>query len=65
MDTSTLLHSIMTVITFVTFIGIVVWAYSRKRKSAFDEAANAPFALPDDAEGPDTNAIVARGGRVS
>ena len=65
MDTSTFLHSIMTVITFVTFIGIVVWAYSRKRKSAFDEAANAPFALPDDAEGPDTNAIVARGGRVS
>jgi len=65
MDTSTLLHSIMTVIAFVTFIGIVVWAYSRKRKSAFDEAANAPFALPDDAEGPDTNAIVARGGRVS
>ena len=65
MDTSTLLHSIMTVIAFVTFIGIVVWAYSRKRKSAFDEAANAPFALPDDAERPDTNAIVAHGGRVS
>jgi cytochrome c oxidase cbb3-type subunit 4 len=65
MDTSTFLHSIMTVIMFLTFIGIVVWAYSRKRKSAFEEAANAPFALPDDAEGPDTNAIVARGGRVS
>jgi cytochrome c oxidase cbb3-type subunit IV len=65
MDTSTLLHSIMTVIAFVTFIGIVFWAYSKNRKSAFEEAANAPFALPDDAEGPDTNAIVARGGRVS
>ena len=64
MDT-TLLHSIMTLITFITFIGIVFWAYSRKRKSAFDEAANAPFALPDDAEGPDTNAIAARGGQVS
>jgi cytochrome c oxidase cbb3-type subunit 4 len=65
MDTLTLLQIIITVTSFVTFIGIVVWAYSRKRKSAFDEAANAPFALPDDAEGPDTNAIVARGGRVS
>jgi len=65
MDTSTFLHSIMTVVTFITFIGIVFWAYSRKRKSAFDEAANAPFALPDDAEGPDTNASAARGGRVS
>jgi cytochrome c oxidase cbb3-type subunit 4 len=65
MDTLTLLQIIITVTSFVTFIGIVVWAYSRNRKSAFDEAANAPFALPDDAEGPDTNAIVARGGRVS
>jgi cytochrome c oxidase cbb3-type subunit 4 len=65
MDTSTFLHSIMTVVTFITFIGIVFWAYSRKRKSAFEEAANAPFALPDDAEGPETNASAARGGRVS
>ena len=65
MDTSTLLHSIMTVITFITFVGIVFWAWSRKRKSAFDAAANAPFALPDDAEGPDTNAVAARGGRLS
>ena len=65
MDTNTILHIIMTVITFITFLGIVFWAYSRKRKSAFEEAANAPFALPDDAEGPDTNASAARGGRVS
>ncbi|MFO1323211.1 MAG: cbb3-type cytochrome c oxidase subunit 3 [Burkholderiales bacterium] len=50
MTTSTILSSVMTVVSFVTFIGIVVWAYSRKRKRAFDEAANAPFALPDDAE---------------
>jgi cytochrome c oxidase cbb3-type subunit 4 len=49
MTMSTLLSSVMTVVSFVTFIGIVVWAYSRKRKRAFDEAANAPFALPDDA----------------
>jgi cytochrome c oxidase cbb3-type subunit 4 len=64
MDT-TLLHSIMTLITFITFIGIVFWAYSGKRKPGFESAANAPFALPDDAEGPNTNASAARGGRVS
>jgi len=50
MTTSIFLSSLMTVVSFVTFIGIVIWAYSRKRKRAFDEAANAPFALPDDAD---------------
>jgi cytochrome c oxidase cbb3-type subunit 4 len=65
MDTSTLLHSIMTLITFITFVGIVAWAWSRNRKSEFDDAANAPFALPDDAGGPDSTATAARGGRVS
>lgn len=48
MSTWTFLSSLMTVVSLVTFIGIVVWAYNRKRKKAFDEAANAPFALPDD-----------------
>ncbi len=48
----TFLSSLMTVVSFVTFIGIVAWAYSRKRKKSFDEAANAPFALPDDADAP-------------
>jgi len=65
MDTSTLLHSIMTLITFITFVGIVFWAWSRKRGPEFEEAANAPFALPDDAEGPVATANTARGGRVS
>jgi cytochrome c oxidase cbb3-type subunit 4 len=50
----------MTVVSLVTFIGIVVWAYNRKRKKSFDEAANAPFALPDDAESARIN--VRRGG---
>ena len=38
-----------TVLAFVAFLGIVGWAYSRRRAAAFEEAANAPFALPDDA----------------
>jgi cytochrome c oxidase cbb3-type subunit 4 len=36
-------HSIFTVFLFVLFIGIVVWAYSKKRKQDFDEAARLPF----------------------
>jgi cytochrome c oxidase cbb3-type subunit 4 len=63
MTTSAFLSSLMTVVSFVTFIGIVVWAYSKKRKAAFDEAANAPFALPDEVEPQNRNAR--RGGRPS
>ena len=37
-----------TVISFVAFIGIVVWAYGGGRKRAFEEAAQAPFALADE-----------------
>jgi cbb3-type cytochrome oxidase subunit 3 len=44
----TFLGSATTVLAFVAFIGVVVWAYSSRRKEAFEEAANAPFALPDD-----------------
>jgi cytochrome c oxidase cbb3-type subunit 4 len=36
-----------TIVLMVLFIGIVVWAYSRKRKKSFDEAANLPFADQD------------------
>lgn len=38
-----------TVVAFITFLGIVFWAYSRKRAGAFDEAAHLPFDLPDEA----------------
>lgn len=40
------LRTIMTVVAFLTFIGIVAWAYSGKRRKAFDEAAR--MALEDD-----------------
>ena len=42
------LSSAATVVSFTVFIGIVMWAYSGRRRPAFDEAANAPFALPDE-----------------
>jgi cytochrome c oxidase cbb3-type subunit 4 len=41
-----LAHSIWTVMMFVLFIGIIVWAWSGKRKESFREAANLP--LEDD-----------------
>ncbi|MBT5230885.1 MAG: cbb3-type cytochrome c oxidase subunit 3 [Methylococcales bacterium] len=54
MDVATL-HSIHTVLMFIAFIGIFLWAYSSKRKADFDEAANLPFADEpeslDDAKG--------------
>ncbi len=36
-------RSAMTVVMFLIFLGIVVWAYSGKRKRAFEEAAKLPF----------------------
>ncbi len=33
-----------TVVLMAAFIGIVIWAYSKRRKKSFDEAANLPFA---------------------
>ena len=47
---STLVHSIWTVIVFVVFIGIVIWAYSSRRKKDFDEAAR--LALDEEDQAP-------------
>ena len=38
------MRSVVTLISMATFIGIVLWAYSAKRKDDFDEAARLPFA---------------------
>ena len=40
------LRSLFTVLAFAAFVGIVWWAYSSKRKHAFDEAAKS--VLDDD-----------------
>lgn len=37
------LRVVFAVLAFIAFIGIVFWAYSRKRKRDFDEAARLPF----------------------
>jgi cytochrome c oxidase cbb3-type subunit 4 len=41
-----IIHSVWTVIVFLFFIGVVAWAYDRRRKPAFDAAARIP--LDDD-----------------
>jgi len=41
-----LLRGLFTLFMFIAFIGIFLWAYSSRRKSDFDEAANLP--LQDD-----------------
>ena len=38
-----LLRSIVTLLAFVLFIGIVVWAWSSRNKTRFEEAARLPF----------------------
>jgi len=33
-----------TAVMLISFLGIIFWAYSKRRKKSFDEAANLPFA---------------------
>ena len=35
---------VYTLLMFIIFVGIWVWAWSSKRKKAFKDAANLPFA---------------------
>lgn len=38
------LRGVSTVLVFLSFIGVCLWAYSSKRKQALEDAANIPFA---------------------
>ena len=37
------LRAMATVVSFVTFVGIVWWTWSKRRANDFSEAANLPF----------------------
>ena len=52
--TFTLFQSLWSIVILITFLGIVFWAYSSKRSSAFDEAARLPF--DDEPPGEDSKA---------
>ncbi len=41
----------VTVLSFVAFIGITVWAWSRRNAARFDEAAQLPFVDADGGAG--------------
>ncbi len=62
MDLGTLQNigrSVTTVLAFVTFLGIVFWAYSGRRKKGYEEAAHIPFdgdrELPSDFDTADSH----------
>ena len=38
-----MISGIFTTVLLIVFLGIVIWAYSSKRRRDFDEAANLPF----------------------
>ena len=46
MDVNTL-RSIVTVLLLIVFIGIVWWAFARRNKKGFEEAAQLPFERGD------------------
>lgn len=37
------LRSIVTMVSLLTFVGIVVWAWSKRNQADFEEAAQLPF----------------------
>jgi cytochrome c oxidase cbb3-type subunit 4 len=41
------LRSIVTVVSLLAFAGIVAWAYARRNRAFFDEAAQLPFSDGD------------------
>ena len=41
------LGALVTAVSFVVFVAIVVWAYSKHQKKRFDEAAQLPFEEED------------------
>ena len=41
------LRGLSTLFLMIAFVGLCFWAYSSKRKGAFNEAANMPFADED------------------
>jgi cytochrome c oxidase cbb3-type subunit IV len=37
------LRSTVTVVSLLTFVGIILWAWSKRNQASFDEAAQLPF----------------------
>ena len=50
-----ILRSIATVLFFVAFLWVTLWAYSKKQKDTFNDAAHLPFA--DEPQGRTLNSV--------
>ncbi|GHT93731.1 hypothetical protein AGMMS49545_13670 [Betaproteobacteria bacterium] len=48
MDINDIRGLLTPIIGIILFLGIVMWAYGKKSKRGYDEAANLPFADDDD-----------------
>ena len=46
------IRGLATVSAFIAFLAVCYWAYSKKNKQKFDEAAQLPFADEDDINDP-------------
>lgn len=38
-----ILRTLVTIVSFITFVGIVIWAWRRRKTKDFKDAANLPF----------------------
>jgi cytochrome c oxidase cbb3-type subunit 4 len=48
MEINDLIGTVVTVVFFITFLGIVWWAYGSSRKARFEEDGRIPFEETDD-----------------
>jgi cbb3-type cytochrome oxidase subunit 3 len=46
--TGTWVMALMTVLFLVFFIGLVVWAYAKRNRAAFEDAARLPLTTAED-----------------
>lgn len=60
-DTLNLLRAVTTVLAFAAFLGVVAWAWSRRRHDEFEQAANLPLQEDDAAPPAKANTISSRG----
>jgi len=57
MSLMAVIQSVWTVVVFILFIGIVIWAWSGARKAEFDEAAHMPLEEDDTGEESDPDSL--------
>jgi len=43
METINMIRTVVTLLSFLVFIGIVIWAWSSRNRQQFEEAAQLPF----------------------